>query len=69
MLLGRQKKERNTDPINRLGRWLSWAAEDIDDRRRIEGALYVCVDAIRHVAGQIQEQFSAFKNHLQRRDS
>lgn len=48
---GFRRRERNADPINSFGRWIFWAADSLDDRRRVEGGMCACVDMIRHFLG------------------
>jgi hypothetical protein len=43
---GRRKRDRDNPAVNVFGRWLHWASEDLENRRRTEAALYACVDVL-----------------------
>jgi hypothetical protein len=51
VLSGYRASERDRPQTAILGQWLWWVSEDIDDVRRIDGALKACNDAIRHFVG------------------
>jgi hypothetical protein len=50
-LAGRQRRDRDNPAFNAFGRWLHWASDDFENRRRTEGALYACVDMVRSMYG------------------
>lgn len=52
VLAGRRKRERDWSAAALLGRWLCWAAEDLDDKRRVDGALFACTDVVCHYVGK-----------------
>lgn len=43
----RDDRDRSRSPLNDFALWMHWAAEDLGDRRRVDGAWYACVDMLR----------------------